>query len=49
MPKTTPAERTRKFREKKGLNDPDYKASESKRIAEVQKNQGASMSEYELV
>ena len=32
MLKTTSAERMKKFREKKCLNDPDYKGSESKRI-----------------
>ena len=48
MPKTISAEKTKKFCEKKRLNDPDYKASESKRIAEIQKNQRTNMSEDEL-
>lgn len=47
-PQSTSASRMRKFREKKKVEDPSFKANESKRIAELRKKKREQASEKEL-
>ena len=48
-PKTSSAERMRRFRKKKHDEDPDYKSKESKRISTLQKAKRSEMNKSELL